>query len=338
MTSRPTRLSRLAAVTAALVALTLTLAACGSGGDDASGAAGGSGPWSFTDDLGKTISLDETPDRVAGYSDPLGSLWSYGIEPVASFGQTPISDEPGFDGKDTSGVTEVGRAYGEINIESLAAARPDIVVVTHYPTARGKDLDPDGLYYGFKDLAQQKAVAAIAPLVVIGVSGEATDVADRIVDLAVSLGVDEDSGVIADSRADFQAAADRLKAAAASGLTVSAIAGYVDDGVYVARWQDDPLLNTWHTLGVDVPDLPGDNYYWLQTSWENIADQATDVVLYSERAMDADALGKQAGFSQTPAATSGQLHPWAVVAFDYVAMARDTDDLAGWLEGSEPVA
>ena len=328
---------RLTAAAAACVSLALTLAACGgtSGSDEASASGG---PWSFTDDLGRTVSLDETPDRVAGYSDPLGSLWNYGVKPVASFGQAPMADEPGYEGKDTSEVVEVGRAYGEINVESLAAARPDIIVVTHYPTARGKELDPDGLYYGFKDLAQQKSVAAIAPLVVIGVRGEATDVADRLVDLAVALGVDRDTGVVAQARADFEQAATRLTAAASSsGVTVSAVAGYVDDGVYIARWQDDPLLNTWHTLGVDVPDLPGDNYYWLQTSWENVAEQATDVVLYSERAMGADELSEQAGFSQTPAATSGQLHPWAVVAFDYVAMARDTDELAGWLEQAEPV-
>lgn len=328
---------RLTGAAAGAVALTLALAACGGGSTSASSETG-SGAWSFTDDLGTTVSLDSTPERIAGYSDALGSLWSYGVEPVASFGQTPIADEPGYEGKDTSDVAEVGRAYGEINLESLAAARPDIVVVTHYPTARGLELDPDGLYYGFKDLAQQQAVAAIAPLVVIGVSGEATDVADRLVDLAVSLGVDRDSGVVAESQADFETAAARLTAASEGGVTVSAIAGYVDEGVYIARWQDDPLLNTWHTLGVDVPDLPGDNYYWLQTSWENVSDQATDVVLYSERAMAKDDLVQQAGFSQTPAATSGQLHPWAVVAFDYVAMAQDTDELAGWLEDSSKVS
>ena len=334
---------RLTAAAGAALVLALTATACGGGGTDGSGGSGsgsgsGSGKaWSFTDDVGRTVSLDHTPKRLAGYSDPLGSLWSYGIKPVASFGQTPMADEPGYRGKDTSGITEVGRAYGEINVESLAAARPDIVVVTHYPTERGAALDPDGLYYGFKDLAQQKAVAAIAPIVVIGVRGEATGVADRLVDLAVSLGVPRDSGVIATSKADFAKASTRLSAAAKSGVTVSAIAGYVDDGVYVARWQDDPLLDTWHALGVDIPDLPGDNYYWLQTSWENVAAQATDVVLYSERAMDASALRRQAGFSQTPAARSGQLHPWAVVAFDYVAMAGDTDELAGWLEQSTRV-
>lgn len=331
MTSR-----RRGAAASLLLAVALTTTACG-GGSTSGGDAGDGQAWSFTDDLGRTVTLDSTPERIAGYSDPLGSLWNYGIEPVASFGQAPIADEPGYEGKDTAKVTEIGRAYGEINLESLATARPEIIVVSHYPTARGAELDPDGLYYGFKDLAQQKAVAAIAPIVVIGVRGEATDVADRIVDLAVSLGAERDSGVIADSRADYEQAATRLTAATGSGVTVSAIAGYADEGVYIARWQDDPLLNTWHTLGVDVPDLPGDNYYWLQTSWENVADQATDVVLYSARAMGAEELTKQAGFSQTPAATADQLHPWAVVAFDYVAMAQDTDDLAGWLEQSQPV-
>lgn len=339
MTSRPPLARRLVAAVAAAAGLLLlggALAACGG---DAAGAgsrtAGGS--WSFTDDLGRTVTLEHTPTRVAGYSDALGSLWAYGVAPVASFGQAPLADEPGYAGRDTSGVTEVGRAYGEINVEALAATRPDIVVVTHYPTRRGAPLDPDGLYYGFKDLTQQAAVAKIAPLVVIGVAGPATGVADRLVDLAVALGVPRDGGVVASAQRDYAQAADRLRRAAAKGLTVSAMAAYTDDGIYIARWQDDPLLDTWHDLGVDVPDLEGDNYYWLHTSWENIAAHATDVVLSSARAMPTDELRQRPGFAQTPAAVSGQVHPWAVVAFDYVAMARDTDQLAGWLEASRAV-
>ena len=53
--------------------------------------------------------------------------------------------------------------------------------------------------------------------------------------------------------------------------------------------------------------------------------------------MDSSALKQQAVFSQTPPATSGQLHPWAVVAFDFVAMTKDSYELAGCLDQSKLV-
>jgi ABC-type Fe3+-hydroxamate transport system substrate-binding protein len=37
--------------------------------------------------------------------------------------------ETGHEGK----VTQLGKAYGEINLEALAAARPDLIVTNAYP-------------------------------------------------------------------------------------------------------------------------------------------------------------------------------------------------------------
>lgn len=63
-----------------------------------------------------------------------------------------------FEGKDTSKVAEAGSTYGEINIEKLAAAKPDLIVTTTYAPDNKK------LLYGFKDAAQLTQVRKIAPV------------------------------------------------------------------------------------------------------------------------------------------------------------------------------
>jgi iron complex transport system substrate-binding protein len=297
-----------------------------------------SGAWSFTDDLGKTVSLDQRPARVAGLTDVLTSLWSYGIEPVAAFGFTAISADERFTGKDVSKVVEVGRTYGEINVEALAAAKPDVIVTHAYPVDSAGTLDPAKPLYGFKDVAQQEAVAKIAPIVTIAMKGTAVDVIKRTADLAVSLGVPADTGVIATSKADYDRAAAELTAAAKKGLRVEVVAAYPDEGLYVAKAKDDPALRMYTDLGVTFVDPGGTAYYWGTLSWENVGKLPADVVLYSKRAMSKDDMMKQATFARTPAAQAGQVYPWVFAGMDYVAMAAYMHELAGYLEGSRTVA
>ena len=112
-----------------LLALTVvSIGACSSDADDAS-TASDSG-WEFTDDLGNTVTLEEAPTRVAGLNDVLSSLWNYGIEPVAAWGQTSIEDDVAFEDKDLDGVGIVGTSYGQIDLEQLAAADPDVIVAS----------------------------------------------------------------------------------------------------------------------------------------------------------------------------------------------------------------
>src|SRR5690606_14752856 len=178
----------------------------------------GTGGWSYTDDLGNTVTLDERPTRIAGLTDVVASLWNYGIEPVAAFGYTAISQDQRFAGRDLSGVTELGMMYGQIDLEALAAAEPDLIVTHAYPVDAAGTIDPQQPLYGFADLAQQEAVARIAPIVAITMDGSAVQVIDRTAQLALALGADP--AVVTGARAEYDAAADRLRAAAASGLQV----------------------------------------------------------------------------------------------------------------------
>jgi len=56
----------------------------------------------FTDDLGHQVTLPDRPLRVAGLTDVVAALWNYGVEPVAAFGFTGISQDKRFAGRDLS--------------------------------------------------------------------------------------------------------------------------------------------------------------------------------------------------------------------------------------------
>ncbi|KAA9162308.1 ABC transporter substrate-binding protein [Amycolatopsis acidicola] len=303
------------------------LTACGTTDSSSSGG----GAWSFTDDLGKKTELPQRPARVAGLNDAIASLWNYGVVPVASFGYTGLAEDVNFQGKDLSKVKEVGRTYGEIDIEALAAAKPDVIVTHAYPVDSAGTLSPDKALYGFKDVSQQQAVAEIAPIIALKMAGSATGVVQRTVELATAI------GATPTAQQDYASAQTRLKTAAAKGLSVMAIAAYPADGVYIAKAADDPALRSYTELGLTYPAPGGSAYYWETVSWENIGKYSTDVVLYSLRAMNRDDLLKQATFARLPAATAGQVFPWEFSSMDYVAQARTLNDLAGHLEGSRKV-
>ncbi len=292
---------------------------------------------SFTDDLGRTVTLPDRPLRVAGLTDVVGALWSYGVEPVAAFGFTGITQDRRFAGRDLAGVVELGREYGRIDLEALAAARPDVIVTNAYPTDSAGTVDPDAPLYGFTDMAQQEAVARIAPIVAVTMDGSAVQVVERTERLAAALG--GEPARIDAGRAEYAAARDRLRAvAAAHPVTVAALAAYPADGLYVAKPADDPALTSYVELGVRILDLGGPRYYWSTVSWENAGTVRADVVLESQiDPMPAAELLAQPTFATLPSTRSGQVHPWIFASMDGYSQAQYLDELAGQLAAARTV-
>ncbi|TFV67774.1 UNVERIFIED_ORG: ABC transporter substrate-binding protein [Bacillus sp. AZ43] len=322
-----------------LLALGLTAGVSACGGDDEGGAdAPGDGGWSFTDDLGTTVELDETPERIAGLNDLTASLWNYGIEPVATFGQTSAEEDVAFEGKDLSDVAIVGSAYGEIDLEALAAADPDLIVTTVYPVDSSGEIPEGTAGYGFTDMAQQEQVAEIAPIVQIAYRGSAADVIERVVELAESLGVDTEGGEVAEARADFEAASEALAEAASNGVSVLPVYATQADGWWMAKAGDDPQLALYEDLGVNFVDPGGDGYFWNSVGWEEVPDFPSDVILYSLRfSMTPEEIAAQPTAALLPAVQNGQLHPWKYIGPDYVAQAAYMEELAGYLTEARDV-
>jgi iron complex transport system substrate-binding protein len=316
-----------------LIAGLLAVTACAiPAPESATGAEG----WSFTDDLGNTVTLDERPDRVAGLTDVVASLWNYGIEPVAAFGYTGISQDQRFAGRELSRVTELGPMYGQIDLEALSAADPDVIVTHAYPVDAAGTVDPQTPLYGFADLAQQESVARIAPIVAITMDGSAAQVIDRTTQLALALGADP--AVVDGARAEYDAAAARLRAAAASGLQVLVVAAYPAEGFYVAKAPDDPTLTAFTDLGVRFVDPGGTGYYWQTVSWENVGALPADVVFESQiDEMTAEQILAQPTFARTPAGQARQVYPWVFASLDYAAQARYMNEVAGHLESARKV-
>ena len=295
------------------------------------------GPWSFTDDTGETVELDAVPTRIAGLTDQIAALWNLGIVPIASFGYTALADDVAFEGKPIEQVEEVGTAYGEIDLEALAGAAPELIVTTVYPTETGGEIGDDVLLYGFKDEDQLAQVREIAPVVAIAQAGSAKDVIERNVQLAESLGVDVDSGPVADARAEFEAAGEALSQAARSGISVLAVVAYPAEGMYVAKARDDPALRYYTELGVSDPDVGGGQYYWDVVAWENADTYRADLVLNSLRAMTIRQLSEQPTFERLPAAVAGQVHDWKFQSMDYTGQAPYMRELARWLDSAHDV-
>lgn len=320
------------ALLAAVAATVLAVSGCASGSTSSDSSAGS---WSFKDDLGKTVKLDSTPTRIAGLNDVLVSLMNYGIKPVASFGYSSLQDDQRFTGLDTSGITQVGTSYGEINLEKLAAAKPDLIVADVYPIDEKGTIDKRQPDYGFKNLEQQKQVAQIAPIVTLYMGGDGADVVTRTTQLAKSLGAK--SSLITTTRAKYETAKSRL-ASAAKQHDVQVTVMYADaDGVYVAKPEDDPAIRMYRDIGVNTTVPTPKGYYWGVYSWENATKVQGDVILLQQSGYDVAELRKQPTFADNPALAANQVHTWVSSGMDYVSQAAYMTNLAGWLTESKRV-
>ena len=318
----------------ALAALTACSAAATPG---TSSTAAAEAPWSFTDDTGATITLDHQPTKVASYADYALGLLSYGIDPVAVFGRVDVASDPRFADYDLSKTAIVGNSYGEIDLEALAAAAPDVIITGIYPTDREGTLDTTSAYYALADTEQQAQLEKIAPIIAIKVGGAGMDVIASINRLSQALGASDDT--IAAAKAKFDTAATDLTAAAAeSNVEVTQL--YADaDGIYVVKPADEPETQLYQSLGVKFTDLnPTGYYYWDIYSWENAAQMMTgDVLLVNVEGYQQADLEAQPTFASHPALAAGQIHAWNDVALDYASQAAHMTQLAQLLRSSKAV-
>jgi iron complex transport system substrate-binding protein len=266
----------------------------------------------------------------------VASLWNYGVEPVAAFGQTSAADDVAFEGRDLADLEIVGESYGQIDLERLAAADPDVIVTSVYPTDSSGALDPGQPLYGFESIQQQEQVARIAPIVAIAYRGSAADVIERTVELAESLGAD--SATIDAAREDYEAASAQLTAAGERGITVLPVYATASDGWWMGKAPDDPSLRLYSDLGVDFVDPGGDTYFWETVSWEQVPRYPSDVILYSLRGGETpEQMRAQPTYPLLPAVQAGQEHPWKYIGMDHTAQAAYMSELAGWLDEARKV-
>ena len=333
------RAGRVGAAVACVLAIGIPAAACSSSEPDGSGTESGgatpSGGWSFEDDRGVTHTLPEVPDAIAAHSVAAGGLWEYGIEIDGVFGPLRRADgspDPSIGLADPDDFTSLGEVDSEINIEALAALRPDIIVTSMWD---------DGVYWGISD-EELDELERIAPIVGIRVDDRpVTEPLGRFAELAESLG--GDPGRIDDARARFEAASAGLSDALAAkpDLAVVAASGSPSE-MYVAYPGGFSDLRYFQSLGMQLatPEShPTSDGFWETLSWEEAGTYPADLILADGRIGTVeeitDLLPPTA--AALPAVQADQLIEWpASHAFGYGNLGAIMEVLAAEVDRASP--
>ena len=328
----PTR-RRFLGLTAGALALGL-LAACGDSGPGAaaggsSTAAAPSGPWTFTDDRGKTVSLPQRPTRIVMQVNAAATLVDFGIKPTAVFGPQKLEDgkaDPQAGDVDP-GVVSVGTEFGEFNLEKYTEQRPELLVTIMYG---------ESLWYIPEE--SQAAIEEKAPMVAIQLGGvSAAEGIAKFAKLAESLGADLDSAELAKAKKDFEDAGAALKAAAAAkpGLKVEVVQG-TQDALLVGKPSFFSDLKYFTEQGVDiVAPTAGEQPTWDELSWERASTYPADLILTDARqfTLSQDELAKIPTWAQLPAVQAKQLGLWhAETPMSYQKLAPVIRELTGVIE------
>ncbi|MFG3224839.1 ABC transporter substrate-binding protein [Kitasatospora sp. NPDC048194] len=329
-------------------ALGAVLAACGSGGSKdapassgSAGAAGKNGPWTFTDDQPRTLSLPNTPKHVVAFTGAAAALVDFGVDAriVGVFGETRTADgkaDPQAGDLAVDKVEVLGNAWGEFNIEKYAALQPDLLVTHMY--------DP-GAYWYVPDESKDKILKVNPNVAAITVARvPMTQPIEHYAKLAESLGADLGAKKVTDAKARFEAAAESVRQAAkaAGGIKVLACSGSAD-----LFYASNPKISTdlmyFAQLGVDiiVPDKLDTGGYYEGLSWENAGKYAADLLLLDDRstALQPQDLGGKPAWGQLPAVKAGQITPWSSVPrFSYAGAAPLLERLAKALQSARKVS
>ncbi|MEU9116179.1 ABC transporter substrate-binding protein [Streptomyces sp. NPDC048483] len=316
------------------------LAACG--GDKGSGSANGGGrggPWSFTDDRRKKVSLKSTPQRIVAFTGTAAALHDFGIDDQIAgvFGPTRLKNgkpDPQAGDLDINKVTIIGNAYDQFNVEKYAGLAPDLLITNMY--------EPGDLWFvphESKDkitkLAESVAItSARVPLIKI---------IERYAELAQSLGADLKAKKVADAKARFHKAAEALrKAAKAHPVKVLACSGS-PDLFYASNPGINADLMYFKSLGVDliVPDHLDKSGYFESLSWENADKYPADVLLLDNRTatLQPKDLAAKPSWAKLPAVKAGQVTAWSSEPrFSYAGAAPLLESLTKAIEGAKKVS
>lgn len=269
------------------------------------------GEWSFTDDAGTTIAREKMPQRVVAYLPLAAALWDFGIRPVGVYGTTHKPDgtpEVYAGNVDFESVTSIGPEYGSLDIEALVALQPDLLVNDMWA-------DPPDVWGLEPDIIAQ--VEGIAPIAQIKfVDRPISDTIASVEALAGALGADLDTEDVTAARADFEVAAEDVRAAVAEnpGLKVLFASGTVEESFWIANPSVNADLLFFKELGVDVVQPENPDGYWEELSWEQAAKYDADLILLDARQYSATGAELKAAiptFASLSAAKADQFGPWA---------------------------
>jgi iron complex transport system substrate-binding protein len=316
-----------------------SLVACGDddGGDGAGTNAGdGAAGWTYLDGSGKTTTLAEVPVRIVAHGAAAAALIPLGIRPVGIYADTAVEDDLALKNLDLEGIAIVGEEWGVINIEAVAALRPDLIVAEWWPVERAYS----GLEAGTAAASQQ--LLEIAPIVGVAQGPSILQMIEDYEGLAESLGADLSAPAIAAPRERLEAALATFRSVveAKPDLSVLAVSPTVDT-LYVAVPEHAAELSDFASWGLDliVPDTPDEGFeYWESLSWENADKYQADLLIIDERGYPANLaqVEAQPTWKLLDAAAAGAVAVWpAYWLRNFTDYAVALDQLAASIEQAD---
>ncbi|MFI5549871.1 ABC transporter substrate-binding protein [Streptomyces sp. NPDC051738] len=325
--ARATHLTRRGILAAGgALGLGAVLAACGdddakSGGSDEATTAAKSGPWTFKDDRGTTVKLDKVPTKIVAFVGVAAALYDYGIEVKGVFGPTKTQDgkaDVQAGDMDVSKLTVFGNVWDQFNVEKYAAFAPEVLISTTFDSA--------GTLWYVPEASKDK-IAKLAPSAAISVyDRQLTQPLERVWELAESLGADLKADKIAQSKKDFEAAAERLRKAAKARPEIKVLAGSASQDIfYVSGTNLSIDLEYFKALGVNFVEPPEsakkEGGGWFESlSWENVDKYPADIIMMDDRSSTIQPADiTEATWKKLPAVKAGQViarSPEPILSYD----------------------
>lgn len=344
--ARATHLTRRGVLAAGgALGLGAVLAACGDGdaisaGSDGEATPAKSGPWSFKDDRGTTVKLDEFPTNIVAFTGVAAALFDYGVQVKGVFGPTKTPDgkaDVQAGDMDVSKLTIFGNKFDSFNVEQYAAFQPEVLLTTTF--------DDAGTLWYVPETSKDK-IAKLAPSVAISVyDRQLPKPLQRMAELAESLGADMKATKVVEAKKQFEAAAERLRKAAKTRPEIRVLAGSAaPDVFYVSGSNYSVDLEYFKTLGVNLVEPPEDAKKatggWYETlSWENVDKYPADVIIMDDRASTIQPADITEGtWKQLPAVKAGQViarSPEPILSYDKCTPLLD--NLAEAIENAKKV-
>jgi len=290
--------------------------------------------WTHTDGTGQTVKLDHVPNRIVMHANTAAGLIPLGIRPIAIYVDTPVAEDKSLQGLDLAGIEIVGEAWGQIDIEKVAALKPDLFLAEWWPL----DKAFSGLESGAGSTNQQ--ILKLAP---ITGPTQGDSIVKLIADyevLAESLGADLTAPQLVADKAAFEASRDKFKAAVAAKPGLTALPVWAGtDALYVAATAGSSELMDFASWGLKLitPEVADDRGYWETLSWEKADKYQPDLVLVDNRSDATIETAKaQPMWTAMKAAAAGQVTDWpAFWLRNYKAYAGALDKLTAAIEAAD---
>lgn len=288
--------------------------------------------WSYVDGSGQAVTLDKVPVRIVAHANAAAGLIPLGIRPVGIYVDTPVADDKSLAGLDLTGIEIVGETWGEVDVEKVAALKPDLIIAEYWPLEKS--------WSGLGDPALYGQVSKIAPVTGVIQGNSIVKMIEDYEALAASMGADLAAPQVAADKAAFAKSLEAFRAAVAAkpGLTVLAVwAG--TDALYVAATAGAAELSDFASWGLKLidPEVADDRGYWETLSWEQADKYQPDLVIVDNRSDTTIETAKaQPMWTAIRAAEAGAVTDWpAFWLRNAAAYARELDKLTAAISAAD---